>query len=115
MGVENQKGFRYWFVAGLGLGAGLWVVTLLASLPFFFAGGLADQYWLHRIASEARNAETRVLREASRLQSPTTHLVRVPPGTVKECLKLTGGVVDPQYQVCRKGYSYKAKDSLAHP
>lgn len=115
MGVENQKGFKYWFVAGLGLGAGLWVVTVFVSLLFFFAGGLADHYWLNQIASEAGKSETGVLREASRLQSPSTHVVTVAPGTVKECLKMTGGVVDPQYEVCRKGYSYKAKDSPGHP
>lgn len=115
MSVDNQRGFKYWFVAGLGLGAGLWVVTLFASFIFYFAGGLADQYWMGRITSDARNAEAGVLREASKLQSPSTHVVRVPPGTVKQCLKETGGVVDSQYEQCRVGYSYKAKDSPAHP
>lgn len=115
MDVDNQRGFRYWFVAGLGLGAGLWVVTLFASILFFLAGGLADQISLSRITAGAKEAEAQVLEEVSKPQSPAPRVVRVPPGTVKECLQKTGGVVDTQYEVCRRGYRYKVNDSQGRP
>lgn len=108
---DDSKGFKYWFFAGLGLGTGLWVVTLIVSILLLLASNVADQYWLSQITAVTQQAERDVLREASRLKPASTHIVTVPPRTAAQCLKETGGVVNEQYQQCRMGYSYKATDT----
>lgn len=91
---EQKRGFRYWFVAGIGLGVGFWLISLAVSVLILLTSLAIHRRWFEHLSTESGQAETYVLKEAGALTVPKTRVVTVPPRKVSECLKKTGGVAN---------------------
>lgn len=106
---DGKAGFIDWVIAGLGLGVGFGLASILFGAATF---ATLNVYWQHALGdmSEglAENVRSYAPSENTRTQYRTVTR-RIAPRSRETCLELTDGVGNEQYNRCRQGYSYRER------
>lgn len=91
------------------------VIPWILAVSCISASTRAVEQATEKLARENNQSVARMQAEAKRLTDPRGGIVRLPPQryvesvvvpgkTIGECNQLTGGIINEQWQKCRKGY-----------
>lgn len=91
---EDKPTFLDWVVTGLGLGIGFGLASMIFAAVSLAAWQIYADY------------ELRHLQKPARYENVTRTM---PPRSREDCLAITGGIANEQYDRCRRGYTYNER------